>query len=201
MRRQATLDSLFPGVRAGLLSATMLQPQHWWYMTELAKCLEVPLSSLQRELDSLVGAGFLLRRQDGRRIYFKANTDSPLFPELRGIAEKTSGVAPALATALDTFHEKIDLALIYGSMARGKEHAGSDIDLLVVGRIQQIDLLPALRKLESRFRREVNVTLFSPQEFRRRRASGDHFVDSVLKEKTIVLKGSLDELENAAAKQ
>lgn len=201
MRRQATLYSLFPGVRAGLLSATMLQPQHWWYMTELAKHLEVPPSSLQRELDSLVGAGFLLRRQDGRRIYFKANTDSPLFPELRGIAEKTSGVVPALATALDKFHEKIDLALIYGSMARGKEHAGSDIDLMVVGRIQQIDLLPALRKLESRFRREVNVTLFSPEEFRRRRASADHFVGSVLKEKTIVLKGSLDELEDTAAKQ
>jgi DNA-binding transcriptional ArsR family regulator len=140
MRKQSTLDSLFPRDRAGLLSATMLQPEHWWYMTELAKQLGVPPSSVQRELDSLVGAGFLLRRQDGRRIYFKANTESPLFPELRGIAEKTTGAVPALTTTLDKFHEKIDLALIYGSMARG-----------------QIDLLPILRKLESRFRREVNV--------------------------------------------
>jgi DNA-binding transcriptional ArsR family regulator len=139
MRTRSTLDSLFPSVRAGLLSATMLQPEHWWYMTELAKHLGVPPSSLQRELDSLVGAGFLLRRQDGRRIYFKANTEAPLFPELRGIVEKTTGVVPALTTALGKFREKIDLALIYGSMARGQEHAGSDIDLMVVGRIQQID--------------------------------------------------------------
>jgi predicted nucleotidyltransferase len=179
----------------------MLQSEHWWYMTELAKHLGVPPSSLQRELDSLVRAGFLLRRQDGRRIYFKANTESPLFPELKGIVEKTTGVIPALTDALDKFHEKIDIALIYGSMAHGQEHAGSDIDLMVIGRIQQIDLLPVLRKLESRFRREVNVTLFSPEEFERRRASADHFVSSVLKGKTILLKGSLHELESAASRQ
>jgi len=198
MRKKGTLDSLFPTVRAGLLSATLLQPEHWWYMTELAKHLGVPPSSLQRELDSLVEAGFLLRRQDGRRIYFKANTESPLFPELRGIVEKTSGVIPALTTAFNKFGEKIDVALIYGSMARAQEHAGSDIDLMVVGRLQQIDLLPILRKLENRFRREVNVTLFSPGEFQRRRAAADHFLRSVLKGKTILLKGSLHELENAS---
>jgi predicted nucleotidyltransferase len=179
----------------------MSQSEHWWYMSELAKHLGVPPSSLQRELDSLVRAGFLMRRQDGRRTYFKANTESPLFPELRGIVEKTSGVIPALMTALDKFHEKIDLALIYGSVARGEEHSGSDIDLMVVARLQQIDLLPMLRKLESRFRREVNVTLLSPEEFQRRRAAADHFVSSVLKGKTILLKGSLHELEDAFTKQ
>lgn len=170
-------------------------------MTELAKHLGVPPSSLQRELDSLVRAEFLLRRQDGRRIYFKANTESPLFPELRGIVEKTNGVIPSLTTALGKFGDKIDVALVYGSMARGQEHAGSDIDLMVVGGIQQIDLLPTVRKLENRFRREVNVTLFSAKEFQRRRAAADHFLGSVLKGKTILLKGSLDELESAATKQ
>ena len=81
-----------------------------WFMTELAKHLGVPPSSLQRELGSMVQAGFLLRRQDGRRIYFKANNDSPLFPELRGIVEKTTGVVPALTTALGRFGEKISIA-------------------------------------------------------------------------------------------
>jgi uncharacterized protein len=64
--------------------------------------------------------------------------------------------------------------LEYGSIARGEEHAGSDIDLMVEGTLQRIDLLPVLRKLESRFRREVNVTLFSPKEFQRKLASADH---------------------------
>ena len=68
-------------------------------------------------------------------------------------------------------------------------------------RIRQIDLLPVLRNLESRFRREVNVTLFSPGEFHRKLASADHFLTSVMNAKTIPLKGSLNELEEAASKQ
>jgi DNA-binding MarR family transcriptional regulator len=68
MRTSAMLDALFPAVRAGVLSATLLQPDHWWFMTELARHLEVTPSSLQRELESLVTSGFLLRRKDGRRI-------------------------------------------------------------------------------------------------------------------------------------
>jgi predicted nucleotidyltransferase len=93
------------------------------------------------------------------------------------------------------------LAFLYGSVARGEEHAASDVDLMVIGTLKQIDLLPVLRKLEARFRREVNVTLYSPEEFRRKRAAGDHFLHSVLKGKTIPLKGTLDELEEAASKQ
>ena len=201
MRTNRTLDALFPTVRAGVLSATLLQPDHWWFMTELARHLEATPSSLQRELESLVASGFLLRRQDGRRIYFKANTESAVFPELKGLVEKTVGIVPELQAAIEKFGGRIKLALLYGSIARGEEHAGSDIDLMVVGTLQQIDLVPVLRNLESRFRREVNVTLFSPGEFHRKLASADHFLSSVTNGETIPLKGSLNELEETASKQ
>jgi predicted nucleotidyltransferase len=190
MRTHGTIEALFPTIRAGVLSATLLQPDHWWFMTELARHLEITPSSLQRELESLVASGFLLRRQDGRRVYFKANTESPLYPELRGLFEKTAGIIPELKAAIEKFGRRIELALLYGSIARGEEHASSDIDLMVVGTLRQIDLLPVLRKLESRFRREVNVTLFSPEEFHRKLASADHFLSSVMNAKTIPLKGS-----------
>jgi predicted nucleotidyltransferase len=201
MRTNNTLDALFPTIRAGVLSAALLQPDHWWFMTELARHLETSPSSLQRELESLVAAGLLLRRQDGRRTYFKANVDSPLFPDLRGLLDKTSGLVPTLKSALTRLDSRIELAFLYGSVARGEEHAASDVDLMVIGTLKQIDLLPVLRKLEARFHREVNVTLYSPEEFRRKRAAGDHFLHSVLKGKTIPLKGTLDELEEAASRQ
>jgi predicted nucleotidyltransferase len=201
VRKSGTLDAIFPTVRASVLSATLLHPNHWWFMTELARHLEVTPSSLQRELGSLVASGFLLRRQDGRRVYFKANTESPLFPELRGLVEKTAGIIPELKAAIEKFGGRIELALLYGSIARGEEHAGSDIDLMVVGTLEQIDLLPVLRKLENRFCREVNVTLFSPEEFRRKLLSADHFLSSVMNAKTIPLKGSLNELEETASKR
>jgi predicted transcriptional regulator len=100
MRTKGMIEALFPAVRAGVLSATMLQPEHWWFMTEMAHHLEITPSSLQRELESLVSSGILLRRQKGRRAYFKANTDSPLFPELKGMIEKTAGIVPAIQVAL-----------------------------------------------------------------------------------------------------
>ena len=200
MRISHVLDALFPTVRAGVLSATLLQPEHWWFLTELAGHLGVTPSSLQRELESLVRAGLLLRRQDGRRTYFKANIDSPIFPELRGLLDKTTGIVPALRDALNKFGNRIELAMLYGSVARGDEHAKSDVDLMVVGTLGQIDLLPILRKLEDRSRREVNVTLFSLEEFRRKRIANDHFLSTVLKGKTITLKGVLHELEEVAAR-
>ena len=201
MRTNGILDALFPTIRAGVLSATLLQPEHWWFMTELARHLNTTPSSLQRELESLVSVGLLLRRQDGRRTYFKANADSPLFRDLRGLLDKTSGIVPTLKSALTRFDEQIELAFLYGSIARGEEHSASDVDLAVVGTLKQIDLLPALRKLEARFGREVNVTLFSPEEFRRKLAAEDHFLHSIVKGKTITLKGTLDELEETASRQ
>jgi predicted nucleotidyltransferase len=201
MRIDATLDALFPTIRAGVLSATFLQPEHWWFMTELARQLGVTPSSLQRELEALVGSGILLRRQDGRRIYYKANTELPVFPEMKGLIEKTVGIVPALKAELKRFDDRIKLALLYGSVARREEKSGSDVDLIIVGSLKQIDLLSSLRKLESRFRREVNVTLFSWEEFHRKLAAGDHFLKAVLKGKTIELKGALDELEETASRE
>jgi len=96
MRKKAPLDALFPEIRAGVLSATLLQPERWWFMSELARHLGTTPSSLQRELESLAAVGLLERRLDGRRSYFKANPDSPLFANLRGLMEKASGGVPTL---------------------------------------------------------------------------------------------------------
>lgn len=201
MSSSAALEAIFPSVRAGVLSAALLEPRRWWFMSELARYLGSGPSSLQRELESLVDAGILERRQDGRRVYFRANSNSPVFHDLRGLVEKTAGVVPALSSAVESFGGRIELAFLYGSLARGDERAASDVDLMIVGSVKQIDLVPALRKLEDRFGRAVNATLYSPQEFRNRLAAGDHFLGSVLRGKTILLKGSLDELEKTPTRR
>ncbi|MGD0155030.1 MAG: nucleotidyltransferase domain-containing protein [Terracidiphilus sp.] len=198
MNNAASLEAIFPSVRAGVLSAALLQPRRWWFLSELARHLGAGPSSLQRELESLVGAGILERREEGRRVYFRANDRSPVFKDLRGLVEKTAGLVPALAKALESFGDRIDLAFVYGSIARGEERASSDVDLTIVGSVKQIDLVPAFRKLEDRFGRDVNATLYSPREFRAKLASGDHFLRSVMKGRTILLKGSLDDLDKTA---
>ena len=172
----SALDSLFPSVRQSVLAATLTRPEKWWYLSELAEFLHKRPSSLQRELSSLEQSGILQQRKDGRRTYFKAETRSPIFRELRSIFEKTAGLIPTLRHALRPFDDKIICAFVYGSVARREEHATSDVDLMVIGDVGLAELAPPLRKAEKRLGREVNVTNYSVDEFRKKVAQNDHFV-------------------------
>jgi predicted nucleotidyltransferase len=192
---RATLDSLFPGVRQGVLAATLSRPQKWWYLSELAEFLHTRPSSLQRELTSLEQSGILQQRKDGRRTYFKAETRSPIFRELRSVFEKTVGLVPTLRIALRSFGEKIACAFVYGSVARREERATSDVDFMVIGDIGLAALAPSLRKAEKRLGREVNVTSYSVDEFHQKVSQGDHFLTSVLKGNLQFVKGEQRDLD------
>jgi uncharacterized protein len=192
------LNSLFPGVRQGVLAATLTQPEKWWYVSELAEFLHTRPSSLQRELAGLKQSGLLQQRKDGRRVYFKAETRSPIFRELRSIFEKTVGLVPTLKAALAPFASEIVCSFVYGSIARREEHAASDVDLMVIGAAGLSDLAPSLRKVENRLGREVNVTIYSVHEFRKKLAEGDHFLTTVLKGSRQFVKGEQRDLDAVA---
>lgn len=201
MRKNApALDSLFPNVRQGVLAATLTRPEKWWYLSELAQFLHTRPSSLQRELSSLEQSGILQQRKDGRRTYFRAETRSPIFRELRSIFEKTVGLIPALRIALRPFESKIVCAFVYGSIARREERAASDVDLVVVGTVGLGDLAPSLRKAEKRLGREVNVTNYSLDEFSKKVAEGDHFLTTVLNGTLQFVKGEQRDLDAIAGK-
>ncbi|HEX2460998.1 MAG TPA: nucleotidyltransferase domain-containing protein [Vicinamibacterales bacterium] len=189
MRKPAALAALFPTVRGEVLAATLMQPEKWWYLSELAQFLGTSPSSLQRELKALVDGGILETRREGTRAYFKADTRSPVFPELRGLIDKTAGVVPTLQAILRPFAGRIACAFVYGSVARREEHAASDIDLLVVGDVGLADLTPALRKAEARLGREVNITSYSAAEFRKKTAAKEHFLSAILRGQKLFVKG------------
>src|SRR5688572_19288962 len=176
MRKPAALGALFPTVRGEVLAAALTQPDKWWYLSELAQFLRTTPSSLQRELKALVDAGILQQRREGTRTYFKAETRSPLFPELRGLVEKTVGVLPTLQEVLAPLQASMECAFIYGSVARSEEHALSDVDLMVIGSVGLAELTPPLRKAETRLGREINATSYSTREFRSKVAAKDHFL-------------------------
>ena len=194
------LDSLFPGVRQGVLAATLTQPEKWWHISELAKFLHTRPSSLQRELSALEQSGILQQRRDGRRTYFKAETRSPIFRELRSVFEKTVGLIPTLRNGLTPFADRILCAFVYGSIARREEHATSDVDLMIIGNVGLGDLAPSLRRTEKRLGREVNVTNYSVAEFRKKVAMGDHFLTSVLNGTLQFVKGEQRDLDAVAGK-
>jgi len=199
MRKSRALATLFPTVRGDLLAATLNQPDKWWYLSELAQFLRTTPSSLQRELKALVDGGILQQRREGTRTYFKAETRSPLFPDLRGLIEKTVGVLPTLQEVLAPLQANIDCAFIYGSVARSEEHTLSDVDLMVVGSVGLAELTPGLRRAEMRLGREVNATTYSTREFRSK-AAKDHFLSEVLSGSKQFVKGDQRELDAIVGK-
>jgi predicted nucleotidyltransferase len=200
MRKPAALAAIFPTVRGEVLAATLIQPDKWWFLSELAQFLGTSPSSLQRELKALVDGGILETRREGTRAYFKADTRSPVFPELRGLIDKTAGIVPTLRTILDPFKGRIVGAFVYGSVARSEEHAQSDIDLLVVGDVGLAELTPTLRKTEGRLGREINVTSYTTAEFRRKVAAKDHFLTEVLRGPKQFVKGDQRDVDDLIGK-
>lgn len=194
MRKKNPIDALFPKIRQNILAATYGQPEKWWFMSELAMFIKATPSSLQRELQSLTESGILRSRRDGNRLYFQAETDSPIFAPLRELVSQTLGVNESLKKALQPLASRINCAFIYGSMARKEEHILSDIDLMVIGQIGLSELSPILRRLENRFNREVNATCYSADEFAKKARGGNHFLTSVLKTEKKILIGDMNEL-------
>ena len=193
------LDALLPKTRQGILAALLGQPEKPWYVSELAKRMGVPSSSLQRELRDLTDAGILKAHRQGRMAYYQANAGSPVFSELRGLMLKTAGLVDVLAQALKPLSSKLQLVFVYGSIANGTAQSDSDIDLMVVGKIAPADLAMPLRRARELLGRDINPTVYSPMEFKRKRAAQDHFLGDVLSKPRLVVIGSADALGTASS--
>lgn len=198
MRNISMIDALLPKTRQGVLAALLVQPEKSWYVSELARRMKVPSSSLQRELRGLTEAGILMMHKQGRMVYYQANTASPVFPDLRGLLLKTAGLVDVLAGVLKPLAGKVRLAFVYGSIASGEELSDSDVDLMVIGSIPPADLALPLRRAREWLGREVNPTVYTPAEFAKKRASKDHFLSRVLTQPRLMVVGSDDELGKAA---
>ncbi len=195
MRTTSILDPLLARSVQEILTALLLEREKPWYFRDLAKRLDRTPSTLQRPLDSLVRAGIIKKWVEGNRVYFAADNDCPLLPELRGLLEKTVGLVDVLRDSLRSHLKSIQVAFVYGSVARGKERSESDVDLLVIGDTTLSDLSPALSKAEGRLHRPVSATVFSPAEFSKKLAAKNHFLRSVLAKEKIFVVGTADELE------
>jgi DNA-binding transcriptional ArsR family regulator len=199
MRNNHLLDALLPKTRQGILAAMFVQPEKAWYVSELARRMGVPSSSLQRELQDLTGAGVLKSHRQGRMVYYQANADSPVFPDLRGLLLKTAGLVDVLADALKPMADRVRLAFVYGSIASGHEQSGSDIDLMVVGKVSPSELALPLRQARESLGREINPTVYAPSEFDKKRAAKDHFLTQVLTKPRLLVLGSEHDLDKAVS--
>ena len=127
-------------------------------------------------------------------MYFQADPDCPVLPELQGLLIKTAGIVDVLREPLEPFAARIEWAFIYGSVARTEELASSDIDLMLISAVGLAELAPALHRAEQRLSRPVNPTLYTREEFATKLQAGHHFLKSVLDGETLFILGSSHEL-------
>ena len=194
----ALMDLLFAGTRQRVLAVLLLQPAEGFHLRELARLTAINAGTLMRELDKLTAAGLLLRSEQGNQVRYQANRDCPLFEELAAMFRKTHGAAAVLREALAPLASRIRMALVFGSVARGAEAAGSDIDLLVVGEAGFAELVQALYPAQQMLGREVNPVLYSPEEFAQRAGRGEPFVQEITRKPVIFLMGDKDDLAELA---
>jgi predicted nucleotidyltransferase len=150
-------------------------------------------STLRQELRKLVRLDLVQSRRDSNRVYYRAKVENPLYPEIRNLVLKTSGLSDVLKSALRD--KRIRVAFVFGSIASGEEKAGSDVDLMVIGQLGLRDLSHLLSGIEEKIGREVNPHILREEEFRKRIRAKEHFVSSVMETPKIFIIGSQRELE------
>ena len=192
--------ALFGRIRRNLLGVLYGHPHERFHLRAIARAAGTSAGTARRELAHLVGAGLLLREPEGRQVYYRANAQAPIFPELLSIISKTAGIGDHLRGALAPLARRIRVALVFGSVAAGKHRAGSDVDLLVIGEVTLSEVVRAMLPVQQRIAREVNPSVYSAVEWRQRVASGQRFARAVLEGPKLFLLGDANELEGLGRK-
>ena len=186
--------ALFSKTQRRMLGLLFGQPDRRFYANELIELTGSGSGAVQRELQRLTDSGLVTATKEGSRRYFQANAAAPLFGELRSIVLKTVGAAEPLRAALAPLASQVPLALVYGSVAKGRETASSDLDLLVVSESLTLEeLYAALALAERELSRKISVTLYTSAEYQRRRTEKNSFLTRVLTGERITLIGGTHE--------
>jgi uncharacterized protein len=140
----------------------------------------------------LVHAGVVTRRKIGNQVHYQANAASAIFFELKSLMIKTSGVSEPLRQALAPMADRIPLAFIYGSLAKGTETAKSDVDVMIVGEVTFSEVVGALGAAQEQLRREINPSVYPSREFVAKLSAGNHFLTALADEAKLFLLGDQD---------
>jgi predicted nucleotidyltransferase len=202
MGTQARSDNLaaalFGKTRREVLALLFTHADESFYLRQVARHVGAGIGGVQRELKRLADVGIIGRQVRGQQVFYQANRQCPVFPELQGLLVKTVGVADVLSAALADLADRIQVAFLYGSMAKGAARSDSDADVLVVGEVSFAELVSALGPAQEKLGREVNPSVYPQSEFCGKIAQHHHFLTSILREPKVFLVGDENELARLA---
>lgn len=174
-----------------ILAVLFHEPDGEVHFRELARRIGKEAGAIQKALESLEAQGFVESRRRGNQRLIRINQQHSLAAEVRAIVEKSAGVAFMLRDELAKL-PGIRTSFIFGSYAKGKYGCHSDIDVVVVGDARsEPALMKTIDAMEKKIGREINYKWYTPREFKDRLSVRDPFLEEVLGDKYVMLKGSI----------
>jgi len=194
-RAASLADALFSTVQQRVLGLLFGHPERSFYASELIQLVGAGSGAVQREIARLEQSGLVTMHRSGAQKHYRANPKSPLFRELRSIARKTVGLAEPLRAALEPLKAQITASFVYGSVAKRRDTAASDIDLLVLSdTLTYGDVFKVLDPLNTRLGRSVNPSVYSRAEWLKRVKGGNAFATRVIAQPKLWIIGGEHDL-------
>lgn len=161
---------LFTPVQQRVLGLLFGQPDRTFQGAELIRLAGSGTGAVHRFLTRLAESGLVNVERVGNQKHYRANPDSPIFHELHGLITKTSGLVIPLRKAMSGLADRISSAFVYGSVAKGLDKSGSDVDLMIIGeRIEYADVFEAIQEAERELGRTISANVMTPQDWRRKK--------------------------------
>ncbi|MDP2913010.1 MAG: nucleotidyltransferase domain-containing protein [Candidatus Omnitrophota bacterium] len=174
-----------------ILALLFSNPEDRFYMRQLERMTGEPVSAVRRDLKRLESAGLLLSQEEAMVKYFWVNKRNPIYEEIKKIIFKTVAVGDAIKGFIKKM-KGVKVAFIYGSVTRGEENSKSDIDLMIIGKVDSIRLHSKISEIEDKINRTINYILIKEEDLNAKRTA---FLNRVLKEKKIFLMGDERDLQ------
>lgn len=179
-------------IRQRILKILFTNPDKEFYLSEIAKKIDASVGNCQRELRKLVKTGVLTSHRKANLRIYSVDKRSPFYEDLQNIINKTIGVEGELRKTVRRI-SGVKFAFIFGSYVRGKLSSTSDIDLFIIGEINENELIKKLRKSEKTIGREINYHIYSEKEFRKK-IKESSFLQNIIRD-YILLTNNQDEFK------
>lgn len=188
-------DALFTKTQQKVLALLLGRPEQSFYLNEIVRHAGMGKGTINRELERMLAAGILIAKTQGNQSHYQANPACPIYAELKHIVQKTFGITETVKNALAPLWDNISCAFVYGSIAKGTEKAGSDIDLMIIAeKISYAEVMELLTSAEVELGRSIHPTLYTRKEWLKRLKEKNAFVTRVTKQDKRWIKGTEDDI-------
>ncbi|RLG20168.1 hypothetical protein DRN67_00680 [Candidatus Micrarchaeota archaeon] len=191
------LEKLFKSKTTTRLLELLLfsKPLH---LREISRRIDITPIYVKKELETLEQLGLVSSKKVGNLCIWGINRRSPIYKDIKNLFLKTESLGALLQNAFK--RSAIDYAIIYGSFAKGTENEKSDIDLLLVGKINQSSLMRIISVAERKTGREINYVLWTKAEFLKNAQEGHHLLINIIKNPLIMIKGDEREFRKSVGR-